>query len=811
MKKHLKSYAALLWLLLPVCRSAIAQPIVTHTVNFSPNSLMVGQTVSPSGIPYSTITYDDLGTVETVGAPAVPVQYVNLIVPPDIDYSTIRVTSVTTVPIPLSLPLYPAQYPVSIGEDQGGGGQQGSEGEGRPPRPFVDPNPNIYNSEGPYPSVEVEFVREGYFDGQKHIVTLAVYPVKYYPSSVTAALCTSITFDVVGDPTIPLKMHSIVRQPVDEQATYDDALIHLVGNPNDIGPFYPGGATPTPLGGPWSLPFYEYVVITTPDLIPAFQELIGWKRRKGVNAGIININDIYADPAAASGDAISGIVDQAGMLRQYLADAYLNGLVYAVIGGDTTIMPFRHASGEKDSWTYDSGDDAKIPADIYFSDFNTDWDQDGLDPDGIRRYGEYIDETLDIAPEIYVGRVLCRTEREVENMVHKIIQYERNPGAGNYAYLTRAFMSQADQCQDGNEAGIVAAQFPFLTSTIWQEFPSSSDPNPTFPNAAAFISQVTNNYGLVSILAHGSPNNQAIATANHNGCGSTLKEKVTFLDAFNGYCQHAQLGDGLDNLDDFNHRVYDYHHYPNIFYSIGCETAPMDTWLKSGMVADMSEVYTKYSKAGVCSYFGNSRYGWIYYSAQLFKQFAIKITSGSYHLGVANGTSKVAFGGGWIGEWLAKAMNQFGCPETEMWTATPSTFNPSISRSGSSVTVNTSVPGSKICVISAYDNGQTYFQRVSGVSSYTFTGVPAHYSVCITKHDYIPYLWNPLELIQNQTFNGPAYVGMDDIAAGQNVDFSQPAGPVKVSGTGNVIYHAEGDIILEKGFEVQAGGFFEAR
>jgi hypothetical protein len=326
----------------------------------------------------------------------------------------------------------------------------------------------------------------------------------------------------------------------------------------------------------WSLPFYEYVVITTPDLIPAFEELIGWKRRKGIDAGIINIYDIYADPGSASGDVVSNIIDDAGKLRQYLADAYLNGLVYAVIGGDSTILPLRHGSGEDDDYIVISADDARIPADQYFTDFNGNWNVDGADPDLVVRYGEPTDDNVDLAPEIFVGRILCRTERDVENMVHKIIQYERNPGRGNYSYLTQAFFDQADECQAGNEAGIVSTQFPFLTTTTWQEVPSANDPNPTWPTGPLFISQMTNNYGLVSIFAHGSPNNQAIRASNYNGCGPTQKEKVTCLDNFLGFCTPSQTGDAFDNLDDFNHRLHDYHNYPNIFYSIGCETTPIE-------------------------------------------------------------------------------------------------------------------------------------------------------------------------------------------------------------------------------------------
>jgi hypothetical protein len=54
-----------------------------------------------------------------------------------------------------------------------------------------------------------------------------------------------------------------------------------------------------------------------------------------------------------STDNISGITDDAGALRQYLADSYNNGIpktMYALLAGDYTVVPIRYGCGWDLAW-----------------------------------------------------------------------------------------------------------------------------------------------------------------------------------------------------------------------------------------------------------------------------------------------------------------------------------------------------------------------------------------------------------------------------------------------------------------------------
>lgn len=785
-------------------------PVMTQTLTYSQASLEISDAVGGDNVAYSKVKYAGLRNADLVpGNPSLPVQYVRLIVPRDKNYSAITIEAQEPVIIDLPQQVYPVQHPVPINDEPVA-------------IPFAGPDPEIYNADAPTPSVLVKYMGEGYFDGNKHIITVAVYPVRYLPGASRLEFYSSITFHVAEDPDVPLTMHSISRNPVALQDLYDKPLLQgMVANTDDIPLFAnmseeeAAVAAEAAAAAKGTAAFYEYVVITSHEMRPAFEELVGWKRRKGLNAGIVEIQDILSDPAYSSGDLISGINDDAGKLRQYLTEAYQNGTVYALFGGDRSVIPIRYADA---NYNGVGGPESIIPGDLYFSDLTGNWNTDGD-----TYYGERIQDNVDYNPEMFVGRMLVNKPIEAVNHIHKVIRYERNPGRGDNEYLDHAFMTQADQMMDGNEAGLVAAELTFYPSgniNIWNESPGpGNNPASTSPDPTDVINEINKHYGLVSLMGHGNAHSIAVVTGaqappnDFNGCP---KKRVSALDSYGGLCTTPQSGDGLDNLDDFNHVQHPYHNFPHIFYTGSCETMPYDDYGKTAGLPDMGEAYTKYHKAGAAAYLGNTREGWAGESYKLFIEFAKLVVQGNAHLGVAEGLSKPALFAGFPWGWCEKTHNLVGCPETEMWTAKPASFTgATVSGSGGTVTVSTGgITDATICIISELDNGQTYQQRVNSVSGYTFTGVPARYAVCITKHDYIPFLWQQNVLVQNHNFTQTAYVAApNDIAAGQNVDRNQSTGPVIVKKDANVFFHADnkGTILLDKGFEVEPGAAFEAK
>jgi len=336
-----------------------------------------------------------------------------------------------------------------------------------------------------------------------------------------------------------------------------------------------------------------------------------------------------------------------------------------------------------------------------------------------------------------VGRLLCSSGQDVENWTAKLLKYEQNPGNGDVSYLTRSFMMVSDHMQSDynpDQATQVSTHLPdTFTHTIWKEVPSGDADYPTFPTASAVIAEMNNHYGLYSWFAHGEPNH--IVTKAHKK-NKKPRYCINTVDAIDNY-EVVENNDGLDCLTNED--------YPSVLYSISCNNNPFDDYkISSYPGRNLGEGFTVITKAGGPAFLGNTRYGWVSTSYQLYKKFADLLTAGTqdpesgksyFHLGVSELVSKQNY----YSHYLRYSHNLVGCPETEIWTDTPSQFtNVTITDNGGSITVNAGVSGTDICACSG-DNGADCHFLAHNVSSYTFTTTVRPLYITITKHNYIPY------------------------------------------------------------------------
>lgn len=176
----------------------------------------------------------------------------------------------------------------------------------------------------------------------------------------------------------------------------------------------------------------SYVIITSSTLAPYFNPLIQWKRRKGLRAGIVTLDEIYSTQWGR---------DNAEKIRNYLKTH--RGIGYVLLGGDTDIVPARFAFA-MDAGTGNPSDN-QIPADLYYADLNGSWDFDG---DGV--FGE-VEDSVDLVPDLIVARAPVSTPAQVQNFVNKVINYERYHSSGYFGdglFLA----SYLDDVTDGGKA-----------------------------------------------------------------------------------------------------------------------------------------------------------------------------------------------------------------------------------------------------------------------------------------------------------------------------------------------------------------------
>ncbi len=611
------------------------------------------------------------------------------------------------------------------------------------PKPaFVGPDNSIYNSSSPYPLEMVNLTNDGFFDGSNHIITLEIMPFQYsavnkklyyYPVLSVTVYTTSFSYNIIA----------VQQRLTNDQIKINNTLERLVDNSQDISKYQvvPNLTNQRVSGNNPSISFYEYVIITTATLKPYFDDFVDWKRKKGLNIGVVTTAQIFSN---YSGDLISGINDDAGKIRQYLADGYSQGTMYALLAGDYNTVPIRYGNTSDN----EPGLEALVPADLYFADFNGDWDVDGD-----MYLGEFAGDNVDYYNEIYVSRLLCNENdaANISNWIKKVLIYEQNPGNGNYAYLTRNLIDQADDAQVDNYAGSISSSYPYyFNNTVKQEIPGALVPDPTNPTGTEIVDAINNNYyGIFSYNGHGDPTSFYVRTTNpaYNDIEFPTSRLVALSD-------YASNSDGaLDQLTNGD--------YPTILHSVGCEVMPFDDYQPNGSYSyNMGESWTLLGDYGGPSMIGNTRLGSLQ-SINLFTNFlqsefpnpnkGVNLNSSENPADIGynfwNGKSNYVGQGDY--HYIILSTNLLGCPQTEYWRSTPVKFeNISIIDNGTSITVNTNnISGCKISVSSIYPSGN-FQEVVENETEHTFTTSVRPLFITISKHyynnandkfDYIPY------------------------------------------------------------------------
>lgn len=553
------------------------------------------------------------------------------------------------------------------------------------------------------------------------------------------------------------------------------------------------------------LPYYKYVVIAPDSLESAYEHFIKWKRAKGYDVGFVSISDILNN-AYLTGDSISQLYDDAGKLRQYLTLSY-NAISteYVLLGGNYSMIPVRYGSSIKNIYNAQNVlirvDTLPIPSDVYYSDLDGNWNGNHN-----QYYGE-ISDGINFVPEIYVGRTLCRTAEEVKNWVKKVLQYEIDPGAGNYNYVAKALFTQADQMQNANQANLIASMLPDIECSIMSETPSSIDSLPTYPLGKDVIDSInTWHYGLLTNFNHGSKISYGTATSKYADRIHDAHSMVCAIDSYDEndewlFAARPEPQNGFDNLTNEK--------YPSIMYSISCSNMPFDNPTPEES-RNLGEVFTCISKGGGPAYIGNTREGWVTPSYDLYCNFVIEVLSNN-HIGIAEALSKMnLFPLSNNGFWCCLSHNLLGCPETPLWTEQPRVFTQvSVSATESSISITTgeNAAGTVICISGYVNNVWRQFVFHDSNAAQLDT-IPDDYTIVVTKKNYIPYIGglNTMCYIQDEQIN---YTDVQNscstIYIGSDISPLQPHGEVIVKEGGSLlINNAEVNIIND--FSVEIGG-----
>ncbi len=508
------------------------------------------------------------------------------------------------------------------------------------------PNYLDYKKESLSPEVRAELIGTNVLAGNS-IARIAVYPLVSLPGENKIIFYDNIRLTVYTNSS---GKHNISQKVRTQYSDIEGkALRSIIDNDYEI------SLLPKVRGAVRSLNT-EYIIITNESLKSGFEIFANYLKKKGIIAEITTVEDIISTQNYY--DHISGLHDPPGAIRGYLMEKYEEGVNWVLLGGDEDIVPVRYGTYSRN----DTFVDFQAPSDLYYSDLNGNWNVDGDE-----FLGEPLDDSVDVFPELYVGRIPCDNLQEVSNWFEKLVSYETNPGQGNAEYLTKILWTGSDDVRDGPAYTIENAQLPGYIShdtTLLEETDGLN------PKGSDVIKKMNEHFGLLFSYGHGSPDNITVSAPGNN---SPSKERnfLVSLDSvdWQGNCRNDP-GNGLDSLKNKG--------YYSIFSAASCFQAAFD-WEKFPerfwytRAPCMGEIFTVYPDAGGPAFRGYTRYGGQYVqlgileTSFLNKLFVDKITN----IGVAEALSKNEF----PFYYVQSNHTLLGCPLMRVWTDIPGKMN----------------------------------------------------------------------------------------------------------------------------------------
>ena len=762
---------AMLVMVLALPPAALSESI-NYTATYDYSNLTIG-TDTLGGVTYSTVNYDGLVNGGVPGAPSLPVDYIRFSVPYNATNFTVNATTHYEVMVNIAQLVYPCQTP-RLMEDT-------TEYQITPPN-------SAFYSNGLYPAQRAQVVDEGFLAGENHIVTVAVIPIAFKRQfnglfwrnqiAEPASISIILTYQLSGTPTTSLLVRrdtvlrnegfeltrSMVVNPdwVRENAVPDtSAYVHYHDDINP-GSGYTVDTTAT------------YLIVTTEELKHSTRRIAALKRQKGYSVKVVTMDEVLVSPYSGDGDMVLdengnyqvAYGDDAGKLREYLRYCFHNlGTEYVLLAG--TDVPYRYCY--LDSTYSDS------PSDLYYSDLNSNW---------------ALGDTVDRCAELFVGRILAKSDNQINNYCDKLLRYELNPGNGDTSYLKRAFFFLG---RDYNyHLGYVKYKFKEARKCL----------RPIYPNQTYIVDSV-NNYSFwpkgKDIIDTLIANPVGMAIPFNHGSSSLIRVYGPDSNGKNAYiCSLDSItsfeNEDRDGIDCLNNKDY-----PMIFYAPSCNTVPY--YNSSGM--SFGESFITGKDYGGPVYIGYTSDVIDVKICDILLDFSKYLANGESHLNKAYALSKSQSDLEYYDECLIHAY--IGDPSVELWTDTPHEYsNISVTRTNNSITISGIDVDSTI--VAYRDEDYRVGHRIASSESLTLNSVSPNSSIMLYKHNCIPYIL-PM-FLQGKTIQKDQYVIASDVTAGFYVDNSRLPGNVIVKSGTEYEIEATGTVTLDGGFRVEKGATF---
>ncbi len=645
-----------------------------------------------------------------VGTPLLPVRLINIVLKDNLAVEEISAEIIGTIPLSGQYNIHPAQQERPLSDTS--------------PAIFTEPNPDTYSLQTPLPGKIAEFAGVKTIRGYK-IAMIKVYPVEYYPASKTALLHTEIKVTIkTSAKDYGLETSAVQSSYRDNSAArnaFTEYLKQTVINPEELTTQTVKTYTKIPTGAEGSEnvleetytqadpDIVEYLVIGDQSMFSALQPLLDWKTQKGIPAHALDVNWIYSNYSGTSSQQ---------KIKNCIRDYALNkGTVWVTLVGDNTIVP------DYDCYVYvGTRTENNMPTDLYYSDIDDiDWDDDG---DG--RAAEVDEDTADLGPDVFVGRLPARNASQAQAMVNKILWYEKQPDSQFVSQMTLLGVELWNPTDAEYKSEYMYTDYiqPYWSGTKTRFYDSATD------MAEGADYHVTSE-NMNQLLAQGS---NFFHSATHGGTTSWSMET--------GGSYYSSTA--LSVLND----------KPTNILTIACLSNAFDTAEPS-----LSEAFLRNPDGGAVSFIGCSRYGWgiatlsSHGTSFKYDRTFYEILFNAQPAGLENriGAVYASMKEWWLGScdyyssmrWCQFGINLIGDPEMPLYTEGPYQFSPvyepQIHTGTQLYTVDTGVADAKVCL---YQPDRIYIYGLTdaqGIFTAQVAPQSGQFKLTITAPNYLPY------------------------------------------------------------------------
>jgi hypothetical protein len=390
---------------------------------------------------YDCIEMDGYPNKYVPGEPLLPCGVLKVLLPPNVDYSTLKLEIISEERQPLDGTYKIRPAPEDLPQNQELGIINGtSQSEAI--------KNQIYSADAAYPIDYVKLLPPSQMR-KWQFVPVQFVPFQYNPVQGTLTLIKTVKFKIYYELKEQVSANELSLL---EDTIFDSLAPEMFINYDDMGSIYLDQRIDSLAPGKKSDAKGTYVIITTNAIRAGSKKLnsfIAHKRSLGYKVRIITETNF----ASLNGQSPN---NRAEKIRQWLKNNYVSlGIKYVLLIGN----PAPYESGEGDipmkmCWPrHGEGSDENCPTDAFYADLTGNWD---INENGY--FGEWEDFAatggVDFSAEIYVARIPVYYEdyKSLDGILQKTISYEKSC---NTAWRRSALlpMSFSDYRTDGAYLG----------------------------------------------------------------------------------------------------------------------------------------------------------------------------------------------------------------------------------------------------------------------------------------------------------------------------------------------------------------------